>query len=77
MTLVLYNKQDSSQELLTLFRTAALYRLEDLVILKTSCSISTAKESVSELGEVREGKRQRKKSKCQFSCPSGISDLVF
>lgn len=53
MTLELYNKPDSSQELLTLFRTAALYRLEDLVILKTSCSISTAKESVSELGEGR------------------------
>lgn len=39
----------TERSIVTFFRTAALYKLEDLLFLKTSCSISTAKDSVSQL----------------------------
>lgn len=36
---------------LTFFRTAALYKFDDLLLRKTSCSRSTAKDRVSQLGK--------------------------
>lgn len=41
----------AEQSVVTFFRTAALYKLEDLLLLKTSCSISTARDRVSQLRE--------------------------
>ncbi len=39
------------QSVVTFFRTAALYKLDDLLLLKTSCSMSTANDRVSQLRE--------------------------
>lgn len=42
-------QRQTEQSVVTFFRTAALYKLEDLLFLKTSCSISRAKDKVSQL----------------------------
>lgn len=41
----------AEQSVVTFFKMEALYKLEDLLLLKTSCSISTATDRVSQLRE--------------------------
>ena len=47
---------DGQQEGDTFFRTPALYRLEDLLLLKTSYSRSTERETTSLSGEEGDGR---------------------